>query len=516
MYISARGGPTKRPYNVSYKDHSELVQMIADPHDHTPVRLPTYPNVERTSTLALVSTSQATVPSAGVGYAMVIRSPAVPVWMTQTFAGTFSVSCLFNQGSSMGALPVVNGESLALTPLLSGTPILSANPSWPLWTGLCCDKNEDFWFWAPPGTQFGMSVGFSGTVTGGLWVMSYEYIQSFTSSDSVRGNSNMSISGSTLVSTGVNSYGLFWRPLTLTCNTSSAGNVPITNLTISAVTGLTFPTPSSGTISGLLPLAAKPPEFDVTTLIYTACRVNALSVLFQNTTAVLNKEGSVEALLMSSSQFSPTIVSTLFDYTSTGSDVAACSRYLGLLEKGLYTFTLPDAGSARFQDASARVNFVVGPAGQTPILNLDSFDYINMIRFTDYSSVATNLLVTVDMHLEFRNSTMLWPIGVAAIELEAWHKAQVSVTSMIPFFENPTHLMAIANLARAAAIRMYPIIRPALVTGARMARDKLLNMAANALTNKIGNTQIALRGAKPAARPKAKRAPQKRKKATRR
>ncbi|QKI29256.1 hypothetical protein 3, partial [Forsythia suspensa yan-like virus] len=476
-------------YRKGLSSYSELVRSIADPHDHKPVRLPTYPSVERTSLLPLINTAQATVDAAGTSTALLIRSPAAPVWLTQSL--TFAGSCYwrFTGTGIVGSLPWYPGVSLTLPPLMTNIAQVYYN-NWLPWQGVGVAGNGDYWFWAPPGSYFGAGFQLSGGVTGGSWDVEFEYTLNFLTTETLRQSASAAMISTTCLMTAVLSSGVFWRPLSLTCTTGATGlGQNMLDIKIYHSTSSDLLIPSSGTLSGVMPLATTPPELKIAPTIYRSCRLNAVSALFQNTTAVLSKEGSVEAAVLSMTQSEANVLATGFAFGSTVADVAASCRYIGLLEKGLYTFSLPDAPSSVFRDCVETAS-TASVVTYIPILNLDSFDYVNVIRFTDYSSPATNLLVTVDAHLEFRNTSMLWPIGISTTELELWHKSQVALQGMLPFFENPTHLLTIANLARAALIRAYPYVRPIAMAAASAARDKLLNMASSALQSRMSRPQM--------------------------
>lgn len=477
----------------SFSQHTELVKSVADPHDHKPHRLPTFPDIERTSILPLIATTQTTVASGGTAIAFAARCPAAPLWMYNTFPNFSGLQNItVSQGGPLNlTMPVLSGESLSISSLLVGRPVIATTNWSPLWSGIVVDSGGEYWFWVPSGLYVSLVCTLSGTPTGGTSYSEWEYTSSFSTADTTRFGASVTYSGGFAYSSPVDFGGGFVRPLSVHCNLSWTGTANVTDIGVRVGTSSVSPlvVQPAITLNCVAPVWATPPEFAVAPFIYGGCRLNAMSALFQNTTAVLSKEGSVEGMLLSSGSANPQLLSSGFDYTSYAADVAASCRYQGLLEKGLYTFTLPDSKTTKFVDAFQRGR----TGGSYPLITLDSFDYINVVRFTDYSSPATNLFITVDVHLEFRNTSMLWPIGVSTVELEAWHKSQVTLQSMTPFFENPVHLTAIANLARAAAIRLYPIARPIIASALSAGRDKLISMAANAIHGSISKPQIALR-----------------------
>jgi hypothetical protein len=487
-----------------------LARTVVDPHDHKPIRLPTFPAIERTSVLPFISTSQMTVSApvapANLGsYALVVRSPVVPVWTTQTITVTGGISFSFDTGSGAVAVPTTVGESMDVRNLHVGAPRVNNNV-WTTWIGLAVDSAEEYWWWAPPNANVFYAMQCTSAPGPGLWNVEFEYTRSFSIKDTFKINRTMGFSGNSLITSAILSDGFFIRPLVMSAAGTAAVNLQLVSSVVTVQSGTTYGAPSAATFTGLLPLFSTPPEFTAAPAIYNACRLNALSVLFQNTTAVLSKEGSVEGVCVPLSTTNPPIISTTFNYSTLANDVTASCRYNGLLEKGLYTFTVPDSQSAQFRDCVQKG--AVGASGETiPLLNLDSFDYGNVIRFTDYGTPATNLFVSVDVHHEFRNTTMLWPVDISRTPLEEWHKAQVVVQGMVPFFENPTHLLTIARLARVAAQRLYPYVKPIASAALAAARDKLISMAGKALVPRLSNTPQVLvaKPGKKKAKAKAKR-----------
>lgn len=470
---------------------STLAKTIVDPHDHKPLRMPTFPSIERTSLLGLVGTAQAVVPGPDTGslshIAVLCRSPAAPLWMTSNryFAGYNWFQ--FVPGTSPPALPTRSGESLDLSSLMIAQPS-QALSNWPIWPGLGQDAQTNYWFWAPASMQIFVSLITQTAMTAGAWSLELEMTADFTTTNTVRKRFPLVVDGQTLYLQSASS-GWFYRPINLSCitDTTPLANI-ITNLRVGAITGGTPQIPAANASPYLCPVFQFPFEFSTAPIIYNSCRANAVSALFQNTTAVLNKDGSVEGLCLPLSFSHPPILSNTFDFAKFAADTNVRSRWAGLLEKGVYSFTLPDEVSTKFRDCNMTVEGGGQGAGiytNVPLFNLDACDYLNVIKFTDYGSPGTNLFLTVDVHHEFRSTSMLWPVGFSTCPLEDWHRAQIVTQQMSVFHENPTHLAAIAALARIAATRLYPYAAPIVTAGLRAARDQVFTMAANALSKRM-------------------------------
>jgi hypothetical protein len=163
-------------------------------------------------------------------------------------------------------------------------------------------------------------------------------------------------------------------------------------------------------------------------------------------------------------------------------------RYFGAMENGLYTFTLPDSGAELYRDCLFPTNSaLISPAlvGSTNckvgIFDLDKLGYANIILFTDINVGDTTLAVTIDRHIEFRSSSVLFPLGYSNLQLETYHNAQMALVQLGVFFENPLHMgliaAAVGQAIRSVASYAYPIVREVGKSAIAAAGDKLLSMA---------------------------------------
>lgn len=281
-------------------------------------------------------------------------------------------------------------------------------------------------------------------------------------------------------------------------------------LTVASATSLVGIQAGFSTTSSVLsrfPLFT-PTEFSTAPLVYRATRVTACAALFSNVSQVLNKEGTVDAARLNSK--------TGALLSGTGSRISTThpkDRYFGPLEHGLYTYTMPDAESEQFVDhvwdvdntANGNVpNFVI--TTPKPVFVLDNIGYKNSIMFSDLDpSSTTTLAVTLAIHLEFRSSSMLFPVGFSTVPLEEYHKVQMALAQLGCFFENPVHWAMIGSAVRAAVAKIAPVVAPyaraALVHGGQM----LLNAAAKKLGSQMGTQATLAKPKTKAPAPRAKR-----------
>jgi hypothetical protein len=172
-------------------------------------------------------------------------------------------------------------------------------------------------------------------------------------------------------------------------------------------------------------------------------------------------------------------------------------RYYGPLEKGIYSFTLPDASNGEFRDLTTDIKVYHGSVfvnWTAPSFPLEGFDYMHLIVLTDNDgSNSTSMTVTLDTHLEFRTSSALFTLDFSTTPLESYHIAQMALARSGVFFENPVHMRVISEIMR----RGTQALRPLVMKGATMAAAKAAPVAAKlgkqaiqSIANKVSQIQI--------------------------
>jgi hypothetical protein len=227
----------------------------------------------------------------------------------------------------------------------------------------------------------------------------------------------------------------------------------------------------------------KPVEAATTIIPWKSVRTTAVGALFSNVTAVLNKEGTVKAARLNSELINPLYSG---GYDAAIDRVYPKDRYFGPMENGLYTFTLPDSGSEQYRDVLEHTQNAIFPvwtgrAMNPAVFDLDKLNYFNMIVFTDIGTSDTTLAITADRHIEFRSTSVLFPLGFSTCQLETYHASQMALVQLGVFFENPAHLgligAAVAQAVRAVASYAYPVVRQVGQAALMAAGDKMLSMA---------------------------------------
>jgi hypothetical protein len=456
---------------------TQLVQTIAVPREHRPTRIPSFPALERTSVLSFTDTFtlNTLAPNAQQAalstHVAVIRDPVFPVWRAfQNHIGQYSV---YRDAEIAGT--VLDGGVQVNIKLEYAAGLVINAPVTPL-----------------PGTAVPLYV------YGGK-----EYIPMISRNAAIEvtsaidpGESAITVFGHYLNSnvdpfpfdaSGVGVYKLvgavhhyaltFELPLgaiafvadavaLTTINGSAPGTLSVGTTTSnnSFGTPLSDPRPDI-VVDAMLPITSAT-EYSSAPIVWQSTRANAVAVLFSNVSAVMQKEGTINCAR------SPSETGVnMFSYTTWDvkfPSVHPKERYYGPMEKGLYTFTLPDTTSELYHEYDQ-----IGVGGVAYRHYLDGNRFAHLITFEDPEYSAA-LAVTVDRHVEFKSSSVLFSYGFSATPLEAYHQAQMALANLGVFFENPTHLATIASMAKAAIMKYGPTVaRAALPYAVRGANQML-------------------------------------------
>ncbi len=491
-----------------------MAQAIAVPHEHKPTRLPSFPNLERTAVVPGLVTTSFSVAGGVSSDILLVRSPTYPLWsvMPSTLPGD-TIACRyyksglpnygeFSADGDTGSFP----NNFLATASYAQTGTSTQTVYYPVgmtddgraFVKTCSIGYNQFVFSVTnaPSTNFVFSLlveNFDGSESS---YFNQEYTQALASGSEV----TMTLS--------VNSLKPWWRPVSLTLKSHTGANLPglITNIWCGVCGEGNLNNPTAGSLSGFFPLST-PPEFTTQPVPYSGTRANAAAVLITNTTAVMEKEGIIRAARIprtrQSSYWWNGIVTTsdVTNYNEAINSANPADRYFGPAEKGVYTFTLPDAASERFRDYVSNVSSA--PAR----FMLEGFDYVHLITIADKAGNGSSFAVTLDTHLEFRSSSMFYPLGFSTTSLESYHVAQMALAKQGVFYENPVHLGAIATLVRSAVTRFAPIAMPYLKGAARAAGTYLINEAVKRVSTRMpqaGFTQPRQQQTKPKPQPKPK------------
>lgn len=207
---------------------------------------------------------------------------------------------------------------------------------------------------------------------------------------------------------------------------------------------------------------------------YNTSRLTAASLLLTNVTAELSKEGSILAARLNPSQYN------VFNFSKRDMSEVSNKEKANLpLHNGLYTFVAPEVLELT-DHVTTRIPVISGASSVTtgfvPVIHLDNLPYANCIMLSDQNPSSVSMMnVTFCMHLEFMTSLQLFPVGYSRQNLDSYHAALVALAGTGFFFENPTHWAAVVSAIKRALSASWPVLKPALLMGAKAAGASLLS-----------------------------------------
>lgn len=468
------------------RDCSVTAQTVAVPNLHKPLRLPTYPALERTATLAFTDTSTLGVAAETSFAAVLLRDPTFPLWVdtaipAQGLAVTGSYQFLQNGLSG----PATGSLTLQLSDEPDGVQVWQVSPPIPFPLPFIRHSGRTYFplggntrghtpfnfgvqLSSSSSSQFAMVLNYSYLMPDGE---TQEYEKMFEKANTpitkpsciVDASENATAIGVRITGVTVLSVGtaITVSNVYFGITTSKPVLGPSGTLLLTGDSQLTSPVAPTSVQYRLLPISRTPEQTQ--TLLWENVRANATAALFTNVTSVLNKEGTVEAARVPKRSF-PLLAPLLWDFAS----VHPRDRYFGALEKGFYAYTLSDAQSEEFRDAFDLVLIAPSTTGLPyTTFNYDSIEYGTIIRFSDLDAASkTTLAVTLDRHIEFRTTSRLFPTDYSKFRLEDYHASQMALANMGTMFENPAHLATIGRMAVTAAKALWPVIKPYALTAA--------------------------------------------------
>jgi len=432
---------------------SGLAKTFALPHEFPAGRLPSFPALERTAVMAFNTQSPLTVATYASGYgqrALIMRQAAYPVWVDTVWSNyvytyTFPLTARVTASNMQEIMPMsgaYTGTNTIGNYIVTGTAL----PSGYAIVGMDGSSGSKPWAHFPQSSRINIVVDYGAATADGLSV-TFEVWQGvgevvlasvpLASSNNVWFYDNLASS--------VSLAGRWARPVALACGTGVVtGATSALFISVYGAGGATAFVPATRTLAvlattfiDLLPLTP-PPAFTTSTVPYSSTRVTAVSLLATNVTKVLNKEGTVNA-----ARINPRILNPFTFLVSDLTALHPAEKYYAGLEQGFYTYVPPSTDLAEFHDCTLTLNTIV------PTYRLDNSAFINAVSFNDPDG-GTNLALNVDWHIEFRSSSVLWPVGVSTVTLEALHQAQIVLLSAGFFFDNIDHKRVLANVIRAA------------------------------------------------------------------
>lgn len=428
----------QRPHfqTTAPKGVDAIAKTMLLPHDRAPMRLPTFPNLERTAVCNFevnLSTNSSTF-----GHSTLLgtlsRNAACPLWLEKKLPST-------DEGRASATYILETPYAGTDHHALEHPYIYATGDFVPIgWDG------QQEWVYMPLNKT-------NGTQGMGIWnYASNTIVADMTTLDrnGVYRTHKLSLTSgaNVLASTYFTDVWMCFNTLTIPPDTpaSRIAVYPLPNVTL------------------LLP-AYRPPEADVSSAPYTNSRVTSLACLASNVSRVQVKQGTVTAARLSAEGKAFWSVSEE-DFTS----VHPADRYYGPSENGLYVVAPPTQESEVLRDqarkkfrviAMSATGFTVEGEHYSPVVDPDTDAPFMAFMFQEETGIDETLLaITTDIHIEFRTSSPLFQVGISCVPLEQYHAAQLVVAQTGYFFENPTHWADLALSIARIATRVIPLVMP--------------------------------------------------------
>lgn len=490
-----------------------LEQAISLPHEYAPMRYPSFPALERTAVMSFNIPKALAFPTGATSMkGALFRQAAFPFWCEQTISN-FGQMVTHGALDFNGAVSLIASTSVTFPLGEAALCTIGARPASTAAVGMSGNMpqaweypllgmhNSQIYTYVPAGSTFSFvystdskstSVDMACSVAYEIWTSKSNQIPIETSVTHILGT-NLGAMSTPVVA----AYNFWMRPVSLTFRASAAATIG--EMQVEVVVSSGTPTYTASTVTrGLVGLTstpatlfvpfAGPPEFDVTERPWRDTRTTASALLLTNVTKVLNKEGTVLAGRLQN------VSDGAWTFTSdTLAQLHPAEKAMLALETGFYTYCPPSTDLANFYDytysnAIYAGSFFAASNPTIPIFNLDNDSYANCFVLTD-SDAATpsTFAANVDWHIEFRNNSTLFPIGMSGITLEAFHQAILNLVSHGFFFCNNKHKSALQKVF-AEGKKLAPMAIGLLPPPARLAANLALKMGDRILSKRPNTT----------------------------
>lgn len=431
-----------------------------NPFTTTPQRIPSFPDVARTTALRLGNTAVVSTGSNPSMRFLLLRSPTLPVWADSSnpiivvakaaYDGVTGLPLILPSLNVLGSYAETSPLSISYVPS-GATP----NPT----PYLVRDETVGPSSYVPMFWFMNISVilfnGFADGVPGANWTtdisgtrLRVEWL--LTSGETAETTHSVSAGGTlttnsvcfTVVPTNTNVIGM--RPLRvdgggavhptmypglLRVVSHNFSGVVITPGTGSGVTTMAL----SGATYVLQPMFS-PPGISQSLLPYLNSRLTSLGIKVRNTTKVMNKEGTWLAARVSARGINPFNI----DLNAAYSSLNVLDRITGPLESTLTMALPPSTKLMDFEDhimssasvSTANAQWSTTDAVILQVANLTQFSIAT--AFDPDTTTPSTLTVDAAWHLEFRHTGILWPLQVCKQTLEQYHKLAIAAVERPP------------------------------------------------------------------------------------
>lgn len=443
---------------------ASLVSYFSDPEGKAPIRLPTYPALDRTSVLAT------STPVAFAGTATPIQrlalfpQPALPLW-ADTSPYPISQFTIYTSRQTVNVTTgvptmatgfVLTSATTGATAMSNLTPVVtgfSAVPSSFAVLGQDSGTGSVPFTYVPSQGCYAVVVNFnSSSVIPASGNKATINIEAWTSPGGVSGFGTVSVtfdgtnpSASVEIATPIP---VWIRPVSVDIHASVSGNivnvgifatnVATGDLAWNAVPALwgTFSTSAVSAFRNYYPVITAGPVSS-SPIPWNETRVTAAALTVNNVTPLMTRGGTLLASKLLAEDTPVTRVQSVLQADWDANDLQQSNPqdlYFGPAEATMTGFVLPPTADLGYQDCMVLVaNPIAATSGltQIPIFRLD--DVRPFLAMAYGFSGDWTLAVRLTVHLEFRNAKNLFPLGISTVQPAQMMAAARQLASMRPF-----------------------------------------------------------------------------------
>lgn len=461
------------PAGHPVKAMTGLARQIALPHEHSPLRFPSFPSLERTAVMGFNAPANLSLPAGTAVKVMLSRQATYPAWAERVltkdcYLMTFTTSAPQRRAGSnfdntllINPSPIGWGRGLyagsAYSPSIGtgGTQVPVGDMTYPI---VGVDGDQAPYIWCPQG-YFCYVVVTRVVNSGGVAEKVSVTIENWDSPGQASYVTTVDVDLPVAASgTGgmaqCTSFGWLRPKVVAVSGTDVARDTYTVTLVTSAGTmtytasnanGGALNLNSASATQVFMPLI-EPAEFRNSALPWFSTRTTASGLLCTNVSQIQKKAGTVLCGRVAPQVINPFTVTSSYLNTLHPAEKAFLP-----LETGMYTYCPPSTDLADFWDftvdsTTATTLLATSFVGVgLPCYRLNSTALVNVAFFTAGSDTE-QLAVNVDWHIEFRTSSALFNIGLCGLTLETLHTAQLMLAEAGYFFDNPDHKPIIEKL----------------------------------------------------------------------
>lgn len=463
--------------SVGYQARSvgEVVRQISLPHEHPPGRFPSFPSLERTSVMGFANPVSLSVAANTTAKLMLARQAAYPLWGTYPQAYPISYSAAWRSTNEPAASTsdtldftyagspeeyATGGHNVVGSRVTSVAPQAGYNvvapPGGYAIMGIDKKTGDMPWIYCSDSTAPIIEVYFVSGQSGIAASASFNYELWDGPGDFhmvVETNATMTPVGAFFLPGGMPNRWI--RPHSVQVTTNAGHTATAMEVSITMLSGSNFALTSRAGGGGLITVSSNatylpagfypltgPGEFGNSAIPWLSTKVTAAALSVTNVSQVLNKGGVINAGRVQPDLSDPFRVRV--DYINT---LHPAEKSQLSLEKGMYSYCPPSSDMQDFYNYTVSdADTAINNALLYPAYRLDNSAFVNCI-FMSVGAVAEAFALMVDWHLEFRNNSALFQIGVCTMGIETMHQAQIMLARTGYFFgeANPQTVLRVLS-----------------------------------------------------------------------